>query len=60
MKVNENYRIITLHSNGTILKSSARYTASLVKKLEELELVVRQLMHLPFLLLSEIMLRKEI
>jgi hypothetical protein len=41
-------------------RAPARYTASLVKKLEELELVVRQLMHLPFLLLSEIMLRKEI
>jgi DNA topoisomerase-1 len=43
MKVNENYKIIILRQRK-IFKTSSTYTeASLVKKLEELGLVVRQL-----------------
>jgi DNA topoisomerase IA len=41
-----NYKIITLLQQRDILDAAARYTeASLVKKLEELELVVLLLMH---------------
>jgi hypothetical protein len=60
MKVNENYKIITLLRQRDIL-AAARYTEALVKKLEELVSVVLLLMRQQFLPLStEIMLRKEI
>jgi hypothetical protein len=60
MKVNENYKIITLllQRYSKLLQD---ILASLVKKLEELVSVVLLLMHQQFLPLStEIMLRKEI